>query len=324
LLKTLDPQTRVDPFGAFRDDVLAGLAAPVPAVPARWLYDRRGSELFDEITRLPSYYPTRTETAIFHAIMPEVAARVPKGSVVVEFGAGSQTKTPILLEAIAPAAYVPIDISGDYLEQSAAELQQRFPKIEVIPVVADFARRISLPGGIEHLPKLGFFPGSTIGNFVPWSATDLLRRFRGLLGTGSQLLIGMDRVKPVDRLIEAYDDPEGVTAQFTLNLLTRINRELDGDIPVDLFRHDARWNDILSRIEIHLVAIRDLGFSVSGRSFSFAAGSSIHVENSHKYGQRGGRVLLLAGGWTPIAEWTDPAGDFAEILSVAESERFAP
>jgi L-histidine Nalpha-methyltransferase len=324
LLKTLDPQTRVDPFGAFRDDVLAGLAAPVPAVPARWLYDRRGSELFDEITRLPSYYPTRTETAIFHAIMPEVAARIPKGSVVVEFGAGSQTKTPILLEAIAPAAYVPIDISGDYLEQSAAELQQRFPKIEVIPVVADFARRISLPGGIEHLPKLGFFPGSTIGNFVPWSATDLLRRFRALLGTGSQLLIGMDRVKRVDRLIHAYDDPEGVTAQFTLNLLTRINRELDGDIPIDLFRHEARWNDILSRIEIHLVAVRDVSFSVSGRSFSFAAGSSIHVENSHKYGQRGGRVLLLAGGWTPIAEWTDPAGDFAEILSVAEPERFAP
>ena len=147
MLKTLDPQTL-----AFRDDVLAGLAAPIPAIPARWLYDRRGSELFDEITRLPSYYPTRTETAIFHAIMPEVAARVPNGAVVVEFGAGSQTKTPILLEAIAPAAYVPIDISGDYVEQSAAELQQRFPKVEVIPVVADFVRPISLPGGIEHLP----------------------------------------------------------------------------------------------------------------------------------------------------------------------------
>jgi len=243
---------------------------------------------------------------------------------VVEFGAGSQTKTPILLEAIAPAAYVPIDISGDYLEHSAAELQQRFPKVEVIPVVADFARPISLPGGIEHLPKLGFFPGSTIGNFVPWSATDLLRRFRDLLGTGSQLLIGMDRVKPVDRLIEAYDDPQGVTAQFTLNLLARINRELDGDIPVDAFRHEARWNDILSRIEIHLVAMRDVDFSVSGRSFRFVRGSSIHAENSHKYGQRGGRVLLLAGGWTPIAEWTDPAGDFAEVLSVAEPERFAP
>ena len=313
---TADPQ--------FREDVLAGLSAPIPAVPARWLYDRRGSELFDEITRLSSYYPTRTETAIFHAIMPEVAARVPRGAAIVEFGAGSQTKTPILLEAVAPAAYVPVDISGDYLEQSAAELQQRFPNIEVIPVVADFARPFTLPGGIDHLPKLGFFPGSTIGNFVPWSATDLLRQFRALLGAGSQLLIGMDRVKPVDRLIAAYDDPEGVTAQFTLNLLSRINRELDGDIPAEAFRHEARWNDILSRIEIHLVPTRDVAFSVAGHPFRFAAGSSIHVENSHKYGPRGARVLLLAGGWTPLAEWSDAAGDFAEILSVAEPERFAP
>jgi len=319
LLKTLDPQTV-----AFRDDVLRGLAALVPAIPARWLYDRRGSELFDEITRLPSYYPTRTETGIFHSIMPEVASRVPKGAVVVEFGAGSQTKTPILLEAIAPAAYIPVDISGDYLEQSAADLQQRFPRLEVIPVVADFARPFTLPGGLEHLPKLGFFPGSTVGNFVPWSATDLLRQFRSLLGSGSQLLIGMDRVKPVDRLIAAYDDPEGVTAQFTLNLLTRINRELDGDIPVDAFRHEARWNDILSRIEIHLVATREVAFNVAGTPFRFLVGSSIHVENSHKYGPRGGRVLLLAGGWTPLAEWSDPAGDFAEILAVAEPERFAP
>jgi dimethylhistidine N-methyltransferase len=319
LLKTLDPQTV-----AFRDDVLAGLSAEIPAIPARWLYDHRGSELFDEITRLPSYYPTRTETAIFHKIMPEVAARVPKGSVVVEFGAGSATKTPILLEAIEPAAYVPVDISGDYLEQSAAELQKRFPKLEVIPVVADFARPFTLPGGIEGLPKLGFFPGSTIGNFVPWSATDLLRGFRGLLGPRSQLLIGMDRVKPVERLIAAYNDPEGVTAEFDLNLLARINRELDGDIPVDAFRHEARWNDILSRIEMHLVAQRDVDFTISGRSFHLAKRSSIHTENSHKYGQRGGRVLLLAGGWTPVAEWTDPAHDFAEILAVAEPERFAP
>jgi dimethylhistidine N-methyltransferase len=319
LLKTLDPQT-----AAFRDDVLAGLSAPIPAIPARWLYDRRGSELFDDITRLPSYYPTRTETAIFRSAMPQIAGQIPKGAVVVEFGAGSQTKTPALLEAIAPAAYVPVDISGDYLAESARELQQRFPKIEVIPVVADFARPFTLPGGIGHLPRLGFFPGSTIGNFVPWSATDLLRHFRTLLGPGAQLLIGMDRVKPVERLIAAYDDPEGVTAQFTLNLLTRVNRELDGDIPVDAFRHEARWNDILSRIEIHLVAERDVVFTVSGRNFSFAKGASIHVENSHKYGQRGGRMLLLAGGWTPVAEWADPAGDFAEVLAVAEPERFAP
>jgi len=319
LLATLDQQTT-----AFRDDVLAGLAAPIPAVPARWLYDRRGSELFDEITRLKAYYPTRTEIGIFRAIMPEILARIPGGAAVVEFGAGSATKTPILLEAIKPAAYVPVDISGDYLEQSAAELQRDFPAIDVIPVVADFARSFSLPGGLDHLPKLGFFPGSTIGNFIPRSATDLLRQFRSLLGDGAQLLIGMDRVKPVERLIAAYDDPEGVTAQFTLNLLTRINRELDADIPVEAFRHEARWNDILSRIEIHLVALRDVRFTVAGTAFQFASGSSIHAENSHKYGPRGGRVLLLAGGWTPVAEWTDPGHDFAVILAEAQPERFAP
>lgn len=319
MLATLDPQTK-----AFRDDVLAGLSAPIPAIPARWLYDRRGSELFDEITRLPSYYPARTETAIFHKIMPEIAARISKGAAVVEFGAGSATKTPILLDAIAPSAYVPVDISGDYLEQSAAELQERVPWLRVIPVVADFARSFNLPPEISGLPKVGFFPGSTIGNFVPWSATDLLRQFRALLGPGAQLLIGMDRVKHVKRLLEAYDEPEGVTAEFNLNLLRRINRELDGDIPVDAFRHEARWNDILSRIEMHLVATRDSSFEISGRNFHFAAGSSIHTENSHKYGPRGSRVLLLAGGWTPVAEWTDGAEDFAEILAVAEPERFAP
>jgi dimethylhistidine N-methyltransferase len=256
--------------------------------------------------------------------MADIAERVPPAAAVVEFGAGSATKTPLLLEAIRPAAYVPVDISGDYLEQSAADLQLRFPKLEVIPVVADFARQFSLPGGIEHLPRLGFFPGSTIGNFVPSSATALLRQFRALLGAGSQLLIGMDRVKPIERLIAAYDDPEGVTAQFTLNILTRINRELDGDIPVDAFRHEARWNDILSRIEIHLVATRDVSFSVSGQDFALRGGASIHVENSHKYGPRGSRLLLLAGGWTPVAEWSDPAGDFSIVLSEAQPERFAP
>ena len=319
MLATLDLQTE-----AFRRDVLAGLAAPIPAVPARWLYDHRGSQLFDEITRLPSYYPTRTETALLTRVIREIAAQIPEGAAVVEFGAGSATKTPILLDAIAPEAYVPVDISGEYLEQSASELQSRFPKLDVIPVVADFARPFSLPGGIEHLARLGFFPGSTIGNFVPASATDLLRQFRDLLGVGAQLLIGMDRVKPVERLIAAYDDPEGVTADFNLNLLERINRELDGTIPLDAFRHEARWNDILSRVEMHLVATRDADFMVSGERFRFREGSSIHTENSHKYGLRGGRMLLLAGGWTPVAEWTDDAGDFAVVLAEAQPTRFAP
>jgi dimethylhistidine N-methyltransferase len=316
---TPDPQTE-----AFRADVLAGLGATIPAIPARWLYDHTGSELFDDITRLPSYYPTRTETALLHAVMPEIAARLPKGFAVVEFGAGSATKTPILLEAVAPSAYVPVDISGEYLESSAAVLDADFHALKVIPVVADFARPFDLPEAIAETPKLGFFPGSTIGNFVPRTATDLLRHFRELLGTGAYLLIGMDRVKPVERLIAAYDDEGGVTARFNLNLLERINRELDGTIPMDAFRHEARWNDILSRIEMHLVATRDVEFTVAGQPFGLKQGASIHSENSHKYGRRGARLLLLAGGWTPLAEWSDPAEDFAVILAEAQPNRFAP
>jgi dimethylhistidine N-methyltransferase len=308
----------------FRDDVLTGLAQPQKVIPARWFYDRKGSELFEEITRLPEYYPTRAEIEILHERCSQIAVDVGADRAVVEFGAGSTAKTPLLLDCIAAASYVPVDISGDYLQQSASELQASFPSLEVIPVVADFARPFTLPGGLEHLPKLGFFPGSTIGNFVPWSATDLLRQFRALLGPRARLLIGMDRVKPVERLVSAYDDSVGITAEFNLNLLRRINRELDGDIALDAFRHEARWNDILSRIEMHLVATRDVDFTISGRAFHFQGGSSIHTENSHKYGQRGGRVLLLAGGWTPVAEWADPKGDFAEILAVAEPERFAP
>lgn len=304
--------------------MLAGLSAPAPAVPARWLYDRSGSELFDEITRLASYYPTRTETALLQQIMPELAERIPDGLGVVEFGAGSATKTPLLLEAIAPAAYVPVDISADYLEWSASELRSRFPGLPVCPVAADFGQSFAIPEGIEGLPKLGFFPGSTIGNFVPRSAADLLRHFRELLGTGSLLLIGMDTVKPVDRLLAAYDDADGITASFNLNLLERINRELDGTIPVDAFRHEARWNDILSRVEMHLVATRDVEFTVSGRTFSFEQGQSIHTENSHKYGRRGARLLLLAGGWTPIAEWADADEDFSIVLAEAQPNRFAP
>ena len=180
------------------------------------------------------------------------------------------------------------------------------------------------PAEIAGLPKLGFFPGSTIGNLVPETATNLLRRWRDLLGVGSLLLIGMDRVKPVERLLAAYDDPEGVTAAFNLNLLERINRELGRRYPGRRLRHQARWNDMLSRIEMHLVATRDIDFTVDGQPFHFAKGSSIHTENSHKYGPRGSRLLLLSGGWTPLAEWTDADGDFAVILAVAEPERFAP
>ncbi|HVF36838.1 MAG TPA: L-histidine N(alpha)-methyltransferase [Sphingomicrobium sp.] len=319
MLKTPD---RADP--AFRADVIDGLAEPISAIPARWLYDRRGSELFDDITKLPSYYPTRTETALLEAKADAIARRIEAGSALVEFGSGSSAKTPIMLRALAPKAYVPIDISGDYLLESAAAVDRDFPGVAVYPVEADFTGPLRLPTAIEPMSRLGFFPGSTIGNFVPRTATDLLRHFRDLLGTGAKLLIGMDLVKPVERLIAAYDDPEGVTARFNLNLLHRINRELGGDIPVDAFAHEARWNEMLGRIEMHLVARRDVKFAIGGHSFAFAGGHSIHTENSHKYSPRSARLLLLAGGWTPVGEWVDEEEDFALILAEAQRKRFAP
>jgi L-histidine Nalpha-methyltransferase len=313
---------RADP--AFRADVLAGLAAPIPAIPARWLYDHRGSELFEEITRLPEYYPTRTETALLKHYSGEIAAALGSGEAVVEFGSGSSTKTPILLRAVKPSAYVPIDISGDFLRESALALQTEFPGLPVHPVEADFTRPLELPAEILEAPKLGFFPGSTIGNFVARSAVDLLRAMKETLGDGSRLLIGTDRIKDVDILVRAYDDAAGVTAAFNLNLLHRINAELGGDIPVDAFRHRAIWNDAMSRIEMHLEAVRGVAFTVAGARFAFAAGETIHTENSHKYGHRDSRLMLRAAGWGVVREWTDEEQWFSIILAEAEPPRFAP
>jgi L-histidine Nalpha-methyltransferase len=309
---------------AFRADVLAGLAAPIPAIPARWLYDRRGSELFEEITRLPEYYPTRTETALLDRYSGEIATRLGTGEAVVEFGSGSSAKTPILLRAVRPAAYVPVDISGDFLRESAAGLQAEFPQLPIHPVEADFTRSFDLPAEIAAAPKLGFFPGSTIGNFVARSAVDLLRAMKETLGEGSRLVIGMDRIKPVDVLLRAYDDEAGVTAAFNLNLLHRINAELAGDVPVDAFRHRAIWNDEMSRIEMHLEAVRDVAFTVAGTAFAMKAGETIHTENSHKYGHRDSRLLLRAAGWGVIAEWTDADSWFSILLAEAEPPRSAP
>ena len=316
------PPAVVDP--AFRADVLAGLTARPRAIPARWFYDHRGSELFEAITDLPEYYPTRTERALLEACAPQVAHHVDAGRAVVEFGSGSSAKTPLLLAAVDPAAYVPIDISGDFLRESAAALGQRFPGLPVHPVEADFTHPIALPGAIGAAPRLGFFPGSTIGNLTAPAATDLLRAMAGTLGDGAMLLIGMDRIKSPDVLVPAYDDAQGVTAAFNLNLLTRINRELGGDVPVDAFRHVARWNDAEARIEMHLAAVRDVAFTIDGRSFEIAAGETIHTENSHKYDARGARLLLAAGGWTTIATWTDPDDQFAILLAEARPPATAP
>ncbi|MEA3064269.1 MAG: hypothetical protein QOJ27_704 [Sphingomonadales bacterium] len=320
----MDAPRRADADPAFRSDVLAGLAAPIRAVPARWFYDRRGSELFEAITRLPEYYLTRTETALLERYSPDVARIAGPGQAVVEFGSGASVKTRILLAAAAPSAYVPIDISGDFLRDAAASLAEDFPGLPVHPIEADFTRPIELPGLLRALPRLGFFPGSTIGNLVPATGVDLLRVMRKTLGTGAWLFIGFDRIKDPAELLRAYDDAAGVTARFNCNLLVRINRELAGDIPLDAFRHRAVWNEKLSRIEMHLEAISDVQFEVAGERFSMRGGETIHTENSHKYGARDARLLLLAGGWTPVEEWADEEARFALVLARAEPERAAP
>jgi dimethylhistidine N-methyltransferase len=315
-------QSLADP--AFRADVLDGFARRPRAIPARWFYDRRGSELFEAITDLPEYYPTRTERSILETACPEVAEIAGAGRAVVEFGSGSSTKTPILLKAVAPSVYVPIDISGDFLRESSRVLADQFPELLVLPFEADFMRPLALPKTIADTPKLGFFPGSTIGNMIPLMAVDLLKAMRASLGIGAMLLIGMDRIKDPAVLVPAYDDAQGVTAAFNMNLLERINRELDADVPVDAFRHKAVWNDDRARIEMHLEAQRDAAFTIEGRPFDIAAGETIHTENSHKYGSRDARILLRSGGWTPIREWTDPAGLFSLYLAEAQAERPAP
>ena len=317
-----DATVVVDPH--FRADVLAGLARRPRAIPARWFYDRRGSALFEAITELPEYYPTRAEVAILDRIGPDLATLTGEGRAVVEFGSGSSAKTPLLLRAVAPSAYVPIDISGDFLRESAAGLAAAFPSLPVLPVEADFTAPVTLPASIASAPKLGFFPGSTIGNLAPAEAVDLLRNMRGSLGEGAQLLIGMDRVKDIATLIAAYEDADGVTAAFNLNLLARINRELAGNIPLDAFVHEARWNDAAARIEMHLIATCSVSFVVAGLPFALDRDESIHTENSHKYAARDARLLLRAGGWTPLAEWTDDGGRFGVLLAEARPPEPAP
>ena len=309
---------------AFSEDVLAGLSQPQKAIPARWFYDDAGSRLFEDITQLPEYYPTRAETEILQARGADFAELIGPGRAVVEFGSGSSVKTPLLLSAIDPSAYVPLDISGDFLRASAAELSGKFPGLPVHPVEADFTLPVTLPDAVAGTPKLGFFPGSTIGNMVARTAVDLLRSMRDTLGTDAMLLIGMDLIKDEGTLTAAYDDAAGVTARFNRNLLTRINRELDGTIPEAAFAHEARWNDTYARIEMHLVAREKVSFTVAGEHFAMAAGESIHTENSHKFDRRSQYTLLLAGRWTPLARWTDAAGQFSLILARATIPRSAP
>jgi dimethylhistidine N-methyltransferase len=290
-------------MGDFARDVRAGLAQAQKVIPARWLYDERGSEIFEAITDVADYYPTRTEVALLGDFVADAAAAVGPGRAIVEFGSGSSTKTPLLLRAAAPSAYVPVDISGAFLRASAAALAADFPGLAVHPVEADFTRRFALPA--LDAPWLGFFPGSTIGNLTPGAAVDVLRGWGGLLGAGSWLLIGFDLAKDKTVLEAAYDDSEGVTAAFNLNLLTRVNRELAGTLRLEDFCHRARWNAAASRIEMHLEAQYDTAFNAAGQHFSMKRGETIHTENSHKWTLEAVRLMARAAGWTPVTSQED-------------------
>ena len=309
---------------AFRAEVLDGLTQEPKAVTSRWFYDDEGSRLFEAITRLPEYYPTRAETEILRSHGDDFRRLIAPGRAVVEFGSGSSVKTPLLLDRIAPSAYVPLDISGDFLRAAAADLAEKFRGLPIHPVEADFTKPVRLPEEVADLPHLGFFPGSTIGNMVARTGVDLLRSMRETLGPDSQLLIGMDLIKDVALLEAAYDDTQGVTAEFNLNLARRINRELGGTLPLDKLRHVARWNDTYARIEMHLEAAEAIEFEVSGRRFAMARGETIHTENSHKFDRRSQYTLLLAGGWTPVERWLDGQGRFSLILAEATRPRNAP
>jgi dimethylhistidine N-methyltransferase len=296
----------------FARDVLVGLTARPKRLPPKYFYDETGARLFDEITALPEYYPTRSELAILRERAGEIARFFADGSALVELGSGSSRKVRILLEATpAIAAYVPVDISSEMLRQEADELRRDYPRLLVLPVEADFTQPFVLPAAVAERPRVGFFPGSTIGNFEPHEASAFLRHAGRALGGGATLIIGVDLEKEASLLHAAYNDAAGVTARFNLNLLARINRELGGDFDLDGFSHKAFYNSVRHRIEMHLVSKTRQKVRVAGRSIEFRAGESIHTENSYKYTLESFGALARGSGWTPVTTWTDAGKNFS-------------
>ena len=291
---------------SFAHDVLEGLSADPKRIPPKYFYDERGSHLFEAITQTPEYYPTRTELGILTDNAAAIAQHIPAGAAMVEFGSGSSAKARILLRAAASvAAYVPVDISGEFLGREAEALKRDMPGLRVLPVAADFTQHFELPAAVRLMPHVGFFPGSTIGNFEPHEATAFLRNAGRLLGPGATLIVGVDLVKDPDVLNRAYNDAAGVTAAFNLNLLHRINRELGARINVDAFLHRAFYNRERRCVEMHLASRVRQKAKILGRTIDFRKGETIHTENSYKYTLEQFRALAYGAGWRPAAVWTD-------------------
>jgi len=304
---------RLPDTGSFLDDVIAGLSLPRKSLPPKYFYDERGCELFEAICRTPEYYPTRTETALMQAKAGAMARRLGPRCAVIEYGSGSARKTRILLDALAPVAYVPIDIAREQLRSTAAEIARDYPGLEVVAVCADYSRPLALPeiDGIAARRKIVYFPGSTVGNLTPAEAAGFLRNVRTLAGPGGGMLIGVDLRKDAALLNAAYNDRQGVTAEFNLNLLARINRELGAGFELAAFRHQAFYNEPSGRIEMHLLSLRPQRVRIGGRVFQFRAGETIHTENSYKYSVAGFRTLARGAGFEPVECWTDAKRLFA-------------
>lgn len=300
----------------FLDDVLAGLAAAPKALPPKYFYDARGCALFEAICELPEYYPTRVELGLMADHAQEMAAQLPSGCTLIEFGSGASRKTEVLLQTLRPAAYVPVDIAIEALRDSTARLAGNFPDLQMIAVCADYMQPLqaSLPAQLPGRRRVIYFPGSTIGNLTPAEALEFLRRAGKLAGHGGAMLIGVDLKKDPQVLHAAYNDAHGVTAEFNLNLLRRINRELAADFDLDCFRHIAFYNAVAGRIEMHLESVRAQVVTVSGRTFAFAAGERIHTENSYKYSVADFQRLAQESGFRPQQVWVDAEQRFAVHL----------
>ncbi len=296
----------IETVNSFAAEVIAGLTATPKHLPPKYFYDLAGSALFDRITRLPEYYPTRSELGLLGKHAPAIASLFPPGCALLEFGSGSSRKARILLRVAARVeAYVPIDISGDFLQQDAARLRRDFPHLAVYPVVADFTMMTEPPAETAARSRAGFFPGSTIGNFEPHEAAGFLRRAGRILGAGSLFVVGVDLVKAPDILYRAYNDAEGVTAKFNLNLLARINRELGANFNLAAFAHYAFYNAERSRVEMHLASTKRQQVRIRDTTIEFCAGETIHTENSYKYSIDSFQALAHGSGWSPLAVWTD-------------------